>query len=178
MIEPLGLSYEIIPPKENIPGVVGFVQNQVYSLPNDAHGFIVVYSGVLFTPEYKDYMFETKKWEEHIWYDMNEFGKYIEKNFWHIYREHEDKVGKNGGLITEFSHAIFPLGFDKKRNAPLFLYIKNGALVLDSYVKKNFPQHALDVQGLQEGLTLKIIGMLFLLLLPFIIAIVMAYGLS
>ena len=70
MIEPLGLSYEIIPPKENIPGVVGFVQNQVYTLSNDAHGFIVVYSGVLFTPEYKDYMFETKKWEEHFWYDM------------------------------------------------------------------------------------------------------------
>ena len=178
MIEPLGLSYEIIPPKEEIPGVVGFVQNQIFALPHDAHGFILAYSGVIFTPEYKEYMFETKKWEEHIWYDMNEFGQYIEKNFWRIYREHEEKVGKNGGLITEFSHAIFPLGYDKKRNVPLFLYIKNGALVLDYYVKKNFPQHTLDVQGLKEGLTLQIIGMLFLLLLPFIIAIVMAYGLS
>ena len=86
MIEPLGLSYEIIPPKEEIPGVVGFVQNQLFALPHIAGGFIVVYSGVLFTPEYKDFMFETKKWEEHIWYDMNEFGQYIEKNFWRIYR--------------------------------------------------------------------------------------------
>ena len=91
MIEPLGLSYEIIPPKENIPGVVGFVQNQIFALPHTAGGFILAYSGVIFTPEYKDYMFETKKWEEHFWYDMNEFGKYIEKNFWHIYREHEEK---------------------------------------------------------------------------------------
>jgi len=178
MIEPLGLSYEIIPPKENIPGVVGFVQNQLFTLPHEAGGFILAYSGVIFTPEYKDFMFETKKWEEHVWYGMNEFGQYIEKNFWHIYREHENKVGKNGGLITEFSHAIFSLGHDKKSDKPLYLYIKNGALVLDSYVKKNFPQHALDVQGLKEGITLQIIGMLFFLLLPFIIAIVMAYGFS
>jgi len=171
MIEPLGLSYEIIPPKENIPGVVGFVQNQLFTRPHDAHGFILAYAGVIFTPEYKDYMFETKKWDEHFWYDMNEFGQYIEKNFWHIYREHEDKVKAKGGLITEFSHAIFPFGYDKKRDAPLFLYIKKGALVLDSYVKKNFPQHALDVQGLKEGEILLIIGMLFFLLLPFIIAL-------
>jgi len=171
MIEPLGLSYEIIPPKENIPGVVGFVQNQLFARPHDAHGFILAYSGVLFTPEYKDYMFETKKWDEHIWYDMNEFGKYIEKNFWHIYREHEDKVKAKGGLITEFSHAIFYLGHEKKSDKPLYLYIKKGALVLDSYVKKNFPQHALDVQGLKEGEILLIIGALFFLLLPFIIAL-------
>ena len=81
-------------------------------------------------------------------------------------------------MITEFNHAIFPQGHDKKSDKPLYLYVKRGALVLDSYVKKNFPQHELDVQGLKEGLTLQIIGMLFLLLLPFIIAIVMAYGLS
>jgi len=178
MIEPLGLSYEIIPPKENIPGVVGFVKDQVYALPNDSAGFIVVYSGVLFTPDYKDFMFENKKWEEHFWYDMNEFGEYIEKNFWHIYREHEEKVGEKGGLITEFSHAIFPQGYDNKRKKPLYLYVKSGALVLDRYVKEKFPQLSSDVQGLKEGLIIKIVGIAFLFLLPFIIAIVMAYGLS
>ena len=71
MIEPLSFyNYETIPPEEEIPGVVGFVKDEVYKLPHDSAGFIVVYSGVLFTPEYKDFMFETEKWDEHIWYDM------------------------------------------------------------------------------------------------------------
>jgi len=178
MIEPLSLYNETIPPEEEIPGVVGFVKDQVYKLPHDSAGFIVVYSGVLFTPDYKDYMFENKKWEEHFWVDMNEFGGYIEKNFWHIYREHEEKVGEKGGLITEFSHAIFPQGYDSKLKKPLYLYVKSGALVLERYVKKNFPQLSEDVQGLKEGLIIKIVGILFLFLLPFIIAIVMGYGLS
>jgi len=178
MIEPLSFYNETIPPEEEIPGVVGFVKDQVYKLPHDSAGFIVVYSGVLFTPDYKDYMFENKKWEEHFWYDMNEFGGYIEKNFWHIYREHEEKVGEKGGLITEFSHAIFTQGYDSKLKMPLYLYVKNGALVTDRYVKEKFPQHADDVQGLKEGLIIKIVGMAFLFLLPFIFIIIMAYGLS
>jgi hypothetical protein len=61
MIKPLTTYYDIIHPKENIPGVVGFVQNQVFALPHIAGGFILAYSGVIFTPEYKEYMFETKK---------------------------------------------------------------------------------------------------------------------
>ena len=163
MIEPLGLSYEIIPPKENLPGVVGFVQNQIFALPYKTGGFIHVYSGVIFTPEYKDYMFETKKWEEHFWLDMNEFGQYIENYFAQIYREYEDKAREKGGLITEFNHAIFSLGYDRKRKAPLYLYVKSGALVLDYYVEKNFPQHKQDLQGRREGAILKLIFLLFVL---------------
>jgi len=174
MIEPLSFYSETIPPEEEIPGVVGFVKDQVYKLPHDASGFIVVYSGVLFTPDYKDYMFENKKWEEHFWYDMNEFGGYIEKNFWHIYREHEEKVGEQGGLITEFSHAIFPQGYDNKRKKPLFLYVKSGALVLDRYVKKNFPQHADDVKFLKQDEDFRVVALALLLFSPFIIFSLMA----
>jgi len=170
MIEPLSYYNETIPPEEEIPGVVGFVKDQVYKLPKITGGFIIVYSGVLFTPDYKDFMFENKKWEEHFWVDMNEFGEYIEKNFWHIYREHEDKVGDKGGLITEFSHAIFPQGYDNKRKKPLFLYVKSGALVLDRYVKKNFPQFSDDLKYLKQDEYLKIIGLALILLLPFLLA--------
>jgi len=160
MIKPLTTYYDIIPPKENIQGLIGFVQNQVYTLPKITHGFIVVYSGVLFTPEYKDYMFETKQWEEHFWYDMNVFGKYIEQNFWNIYREHENTIKE--GLITEFNHAVFELGYSRAWKSPLFLYVKNGALVLDRYVKKNFPQLLDDVTNIQHEEKFKIVMLLFL----------------
>jgi len=171
MIKPLTTYYDIIPPKEQITGVVGFVQNQIFALPNEAGGFILAYSGVIFTPEYKEHMFETKQWEEHFWYDMNEFGKYIEKNFWRIYREYEDKAREKGGLITEFNHAVFELGYSRAWKSPLFLYVKNGALVLDRYVKKNFPQHVQDMQNIRDGIIFKLILLLFLLALPLLLMI-------
>ncbi|NAY82454.1 MAG: hypothetical protein GU362_06225 [Thaumarchaeota archaeon] len=171
MIKPLTTYYDIIPPKEQIPGLIGFVQNQVYTLPKITYGFIVVYSGVLFKPEYKDFMFETKQWNEHFWYDMNEFGRYVEQYFGQIYRKYKDKAREKGGLITEFSHAIFSLGYDRKRKAPLFLYVKNGALVLDKYVKKNFPQHEQDLQNMRDETIFKLILLLFLLALPLLLMI-------
>jgi hypothetical protein len=171
MIKPLGLSYELIPPKEQIPGVVGFVQNQIFALPDNTGGFIHVYSGVIFEPEYKDYMFETKKWDEHFWYDMNLFGQYIENYFGQIYREYKEKAREKGGLITEFNHAVFSLGYDRKRKAPLFLYVKNGALVLDRYVEKNFPQHVQDLQNRRDETTFKLILLLFLLALPLLLMV-------
>jgi len=70
MIKPLTTYYDIIQPKEQIPGLIGFVQNQIFVLPEKTGGFIHVYLGVIFMPEYKDFMFETKKWNEHFWYDM------------------------------------------------------------------------------------------------------------
>jgi len=171
MIKPLGLSYEVIPPKENIPGVVGFVQNQIFALPDNTGGFIHVYSGIIFSPEYKDFMFETKQWNEHFWYDMKEFGRYVEQYFGQIYRKYKDKAREKGGLITEFNHAIFSLGYDKKRKSPLFLYVRNGALVLDYYVKKNFPQHEQDLQNMSDETTFKLILLLFLLALPLLLMI-------
>ena len=171
MIKPLGLSYEVIPPKEQIPGLIGFVQNQIFVLPEKTGGFIHVYSGVIFTPEYKDFMYETKQWNEHFWYDMNEFGRYIENYFGQIYREYKDKARENGGLITEFNHAVFSLGYDRKRKATLFLYVKNGALVLDRYVEKNFSQHVQDLQNIRDETTFKLILLLFLLALPLLFMI-------
>jgi len=47
--------------------------------------------------------------------------------------------------------------------------VKSGALVLDRYVKKNFPQHANDVKFLKQDEGFRVVALALLLFSPFII---------